>query len=295
MSKLTKALTAAAGNAGGDKLYVEDVFSTYLYDGTGAAQTITNDIDLDGEGGLVWLKERTNLYTDGHWWVDTLRGANDVLKSNTTGAEVNITDTVTAFNSDGFSLGANASVSSTEMASFTFRKAEKFFDIQTWTGNSTAGRQISHSLGSTPGFIIVKGISNATAWWIFHTSTGATKFLEFSNQTPTTDNASWNNTAPTDSVFTLGSDVSVNGSGRTYVAYLFASDAGGFGDDGDENIIKCASYTGNGVEPAGPIINLGFEPQWILIKDISVATNWTMFDCMRGTPVGGLMQGFSQI
>jgi len=71
MSKLTKALTAAAGNAG-ESLYVEDVFSTYLYTGTAATQTITNGIDLSGEGGLVWIKSRSFVMVP--YAFDTERG-----------------------------------------------------------------------------------------------------------------------------------------------------------------------------------------------------------------------------
>jgi len=279
-----KLLQAAAGNAGAGALYVEDVFSTYLYDGTGAAQTITNDIDLDGEGGLVWLKERTNLYTDGHWWVDTLRGANDVLKSNTTGAEINITYSVTAFNSDGFSLGANASVSSTEMASWTFRKAEKFFDVVTYTGNGF-NRTISHSLASVPGFIFIKRYdTGGNQWYCYHSSLGNTKRMLLSDAAPeTTDSTVWNNTTPTDAVFSLGTNVNVNASGGSYMAYLFASDAGGFGEDEDENIIKCGSYTGNG-NATGPTVTLGFEPQYLLVKGTTAPDEegWVLLDTMRG-------------
>jgi hypothetical protein len=83
MSKLAKALTAAAGNAGGESLYVEDVFSTYLYTGTGSAQTITNGIDLAGEGGLVWKKEREDVSFGNHYLVDSERNSfNETLQTN---------------------------------------------------------------------------------------------------------------------------------------------------------------------------------------------------------------------
>jgi len=95
----------------------------------------------------------------------------------------------------------------------------------------------------------------------------------------------WNNTRPTDTVFSIGTHNSVNGSGDTYVAYLFASDAGGFGDDGDESIIKCGSYTGNGTYTQ--FQDLGWEPQWILFKNASASDDWWIYDSMRGLVVGG--------
>ena len=100
MSKLAKSLAAAAGNAGADAPNVEKVFSTYLYDGTGSAQTITNGIDLDGEGGMVWHKSRS--LSGGHSIVDTVRGSTKILEPNSTGAEVisGSTQDLTSFNSN---------------------------------------------------------------------------------------------------------------------------------------------------------------------------------------------------
>ena len=280
MSKLAKALSGSAGNAGDDSLYVEDVFSAYLYYAAHGTSPIVNGINLADDGGMVWFKNRASAYSNVLF--DTERGTSNHLVSNTTAGN-STSIGLSSFNTDGFSFsGVNLNVNSESHVAWTFRKAEKFFDVVTYTGNSTAGRTIAHNLGSVPGMMIVKGTSNATAWWIFHTSTGATKFLEFSSQPPTTDNASWNNTAPTDSVFTLGSDNSVNGSGRTYVAYLFASDAGGFGDDETENIIKCGSFNG----AANTEVDLGFEPQYIMFKNTTSASNWQIVDMMRGMPVG---------
>jgi hypothetical protein len=172
MSKLAKALTAAAGNAGGgDNLYVEDVFSTYLYTGTGATQTITNGIDLDGEGGLVWIKARN--YNSPHSLADTERGRGSWLNSSSSAAAGSPTATewVTSFNSDGFSLGdnwQNENRAGIDTCSWTFRKAEKFFDVVTYTGTGVA-RTIAHNLGSVPACMIIKrtdlGSSN---WTVYH-------------------------------------------------------------------------------------------------------------------------------
>ena len=157
MSITRSMLQAAAGSAGGAGLDVNEVFSTFLYDGTSAAQTITNGIDLNGEGGLVWIKARTsNGITGNNSLFDTQRGVHKWLRSNLNAAELNYTNTLTAFNSNGFTLGTHNQLNYTgeDYASWTWRKAPKFFDVQTWTGNGTT-QTISHNLGATVGTLIV--------------------------------------------------------------------------------------------------------------------------------------------
>ena len=278
---------AAAGAAGGEALYVDDVFSTFLYEGNGSSQTITNGIDLSGEGGLVWLKNRDNA--ERHSLQDTERGVNKLLDSSDTIAEVSITS-VNSFNSDGFGLNTSNSIfngSGEDYVSWTFRKAPGFFDVVTWSGNSTAGRQIPHSLGSTPGMIIVKRLTSAENWYVYHRSLGATKWIKFSTDQPvSTSSMTWNDTEPTSTHFTVGSDSSVNITGSDYVAYLFAHDDQSFGTNEDEAIIKCGSYTGNG-SATGVLQNLGFEPQWVLIRRTDSTESWQLVDSMRGVTTGG--------
>jgi hypothetical protein len=296
MSKLAKALTAAAGNAGGGALYVEDVFSTYLYEGNSSTQTITNGIDLDGEGGLVWLKIRP--VATSHVLVDTERGASSAIFSDSTDSEQTGYPYVTSFNSDGFTLGNMSATndSSYNYASWTFRKAKKFFDVVTYTGNGTT-QEISHNLGSTPACIIVKNTQSSTFWAVYHGSIPA--FVGFLNATNAFDTSNTqnfgNNTspvAPTDSVFTVGQQSLVNSGGETYVAYLFASDAGGFGDNGSENIIKCGSYVGTGSATVPNHVELGFEPQYWLIKNTTLAADWWCIDTMRGAAYSGTARLF---
>ena len=271
--------------------YVEDVFSTYLYTGNSSTQTITNGIDLSGEGGLVWIKGRSGA--TGHRFTDTVRGATKSLASNSTVAEATESTGLTAFSGTGFTIGADAdyNTNAATYCSWTFRKAEKFFDVVTYTGNGTAGRTVSHNLGSVPGCIIVKRTDVAEEWAVYHTSLGNTKAL-FLNYTSALDTnvLYWNNTSPTSTQFSVGSWAGVNANGGTYVAYLFAHDAGGFGDDGDQSVIKCGSYTGNG-STTGPTIDLGWEPQWVLIKQSTQSGNrWTVTDNMRGFPVTSAAQ-----
>ena len=276
-------IQAAAGVGGAEANYIDDVFSTYLYTGTGSTQTITNGIDLDGEGGLVWLKSRSAA-TD-NFLFDTARGATKELNSNTTDAEATLANSLTAFNANGFSISSASGigVNAATYASWTFRKQAKFFDVVTYTGNGS-NRTIAHNLGSTPAFIIVKRTDATDNWRVYHRSLTSAAYFIGLNQTNAQVSAStiWNSTSPTSSVFSVGTDVSVNASGGTYVAYLFAHDAGGFGKTGTDNTISCGSYTGNGSE-TGPVITLGYEPQWLLIKNItSGSTNWLQFDNMRG-------------
>ena len=265
--------------------YIEDVFSTYLYDGTNATLSINNGIDLSTYGGLTFFKYR-NL-VDQWYCFDTARGANKSLASNTTAAQVTRTNYLNSFNTNGFTVGVNLSTSGYNIASWTFREQPKFFDVVTYTGTGSA-RTIAHNLGSAPACMIIKSTTAATSWAVYHTSLGQGNFLTLdSSNASTASTAIWNNTSPTATVFSVGTSGAVNASGQTFVAYLFAHDAGGFGLTGTDNVISCGSYTGNGLT-AGPSINLGYEPQWVMIKRATDDTgDWKIFDTMRGIATGG--------
>jgi hypothetical protein len=286
MSGVAKKLMGTTA-AGGGPLAIEDVFSTYLYTGNSSTQTITNDIDLAGEGGLVWIKARNAAIN--HYLYDTERGATKELSSNLTDAEATALDALTSFNSDGFSLGADNGTNKTSNthASWTFRKAPRFFDVVTYTGNGVAGRQIPHNLGVASGMAIVKRTNPAADWCIAHKdvddgSGNLINGLFTTAQFTGTDRI----TSMSDSDITLGTNARVNNSGDTYVAYLFAHDPLGPSEDGSDGLIACGSYTGNG-SSNGPEIDLGWEPQWLLVKNASAIESWYMFDVMRGMPVGG--------
>ena len=268
-------------------VYIEDVFSTYLYTGDGSTQTITNGIDLSGKGGLVWIKSRSNALDNAIY--DTARGNTKVLFSNVTVGDSGYATTLTAFNSNGFSVdkpatGTAVGVTNTNAytyVSWTFRKQAKFFDVVTYTGNGS-NRTISHNLGSVPGCIIVKRTDTTADWQVYHRSLANTEYLVLNSTAAKATGATrWNSTTPTSTEFSLGTDTTVNASGGTYVAYLFAHDAGGFGLSGSDNVISCGSYTGNG-SANGPEITLGYEPQWVLIKSTASAREWVMADVMRG-------------
>jgi len=236
---------------------------------------------------LVWIKSR-GLAND-HYLFDTNRGANKRIESNTTDEQVTATTTLSAFNANGFSLDGGASATNTNgqtYASWTFRKQPKFFDVVTYTGTGVA-RTVAHSLGSVPGCIIVKRTDSTGDWIVYHRSLTNTQYLRL-NLTNAVGSSSgiWDSTTPTSTQFTLGASTA-NSSGGTYVAYLFAHDAGGFGLTGTDNVISCGSYTGNNT--GSGFVNLGWEPQWILIKRTNTTSSWYIVDNMRGWDAGGTM------
>ena len=275
-----------AGNWPAPPNFIEEVFSTYLWTGTGAARTITNDIDLSTKGGLVWIKDRNNARS--HSLYDTARGANICLLSNLTNANLTDTDALNSFTSTGFTLGAENRVNaSTETyVGWTFREQPKFFDIVTWTGTGS-NTTIAHNLGSVPGCIIVKRTDTTSDWAVYHRSLANTQYLVLNSSAAAATGATWwNSTTPTSSVFSVGTDATVNASGGTYVAYLFAHDSGGFGLTGTDNVISCGSFTTDGSGNA--TVSLGYEPQWLLFKNSSAGGYpWYIFDSMRGLTVGG--------
>jgi len=289
-----------AGQPSGGAANVADVFSTYLYTGNGSTQTINNGIDLAGEGGMVWIKDRTASKQHTLLTTDISLPSNsyypiNFLATNSSGAMQDIYGGggtgpwASSFLSDGFSLynNANYNTASDDYASWTFRKAPKFFDVVTYTGSGSA-RSIAHNLGAAPAFIMVKRTSSSAGWAVYHKDNGSAKYMlmdagaaltETTEYTAAGDH--WNGTTPSDTTFSLGGHYEVNYLNNEYVAYLFADNSA---EDADDQMIKCGSYTGAG---AHLNINLGWEPQFVLIKCTSHSANWVMFDNMRGLPVDG--------
>jgi hypothetical protein len=294
MATKKKLLQAAAGNAAGGAggLDIPDVFSTYLYTGTSSLQTITNGVDLSSNGGFVWTKSRTATSGDSHYVFDTERGASAALFTNLTNAQSTASgEGVVAFNSDGFDVNGSSrsNTSGVSYASWTWRKAPKFFDVLTYTGDNTTPRNISHNLGSVPGMIIIKCTETTDDWVVYHRGLDSTSpedyIITLNASFPRESGATrWAGTAPTSTEFTIGDAGNVNASNKEYVAYLFAHNDGDgeFGPDSDQDIIKCGSYTGTGSD--GNFVNLGFEPQWVIVKNTTAGSSdqWWMFDSMRG-------------
>ena len=292
----TKTIMGQASNQYVAPTDSSDLFSTFLYTGNGANQSIVNGIDLAGKGGMTWIKLRNSASNNELY--DTERGATNSICSNTSDATIVRSTSLTSFNSNGFTLGAGTNVNANNytVASWTFRKAPKFFDCVQYTGDGLDDRVLSHSLGSTPGMVIMKRTSSGTvaqgAWFTYHIGAGFSGGLSLNG----TESAGYTYgspiTAASDTTVTINNPANngnINASGETYVAYLFAhnNSDGGFGPNYDQDIIKCGSFPWG--SSAGTEVNLGFEPQWILFKAANQAgKNWYIFDAMRGIVMGGL-------
>jgi hypothetical protein len=225
-------------------------------------------------GGMVWIKRRNT--SGNNVLFDTSRGAGYTLVSNATDASSLNTSTLTSFTTSGFTLSTSALVNtaSDTYASWTFREQPKFFDVVTYTGNNSS-QTISHNLGSVPGCIIVKCVGGADPWFVYHRSLGTSQYLIL-NSTDGSQSSTgiWNPVTST----TFNTSSALNANGLQYVAYLFAHNAGGFGAAGTDNVISCGSFTYS----AGTTIDLGYEPQWLLIKRTDAAQDWFLVDVLRG-------------
>jgi len=278
----------ASGNAqafsvevtGGTTTFTQDSFATTLYDGTNAAQTITNGLDLAGDGGMLWFKNR-GLAED-PMIVDTVRGGSKDLYPNEANAE-DTDGSIASFNSDGFTFvntpNARQNVNGYNYVSWAFKKQAKFFDVVTYTGDGTTdgSKTIAHNLSTTVGSIIIKGLGNTFDWRVWHRNDGVSPQILFLNQSY---NAQNDGTVlnVTDTDFSVAYDAA-NQSGVQYVAYLFAHDTA------SDSRIKCGSYTE--ASSGDQEISIGWAPQWIMVKASSTTSNWLLFDTVRGMSSSG--------
>ena len=271
-----------------------------LYTGNGATQSITNTVNgTSFQPDFVWIKVRSASATD-HYLADAVRGATKFLQSDTTAAE-GTNNGLTAFNSNGFSVGAigdtnsnaatlvgwqwNAGGSTVTNTSGTISSQVRAsttagFSVVTYTGNGSAGATFGHGLGVTPAMIIIKARTSTSAenWFVYQQKlTAVTYYLRLNSTNAQTDGGSSGATsrvtAISSSVITLGPNAEVNESTKTYVAYCFAAVAGysAFG-----------SYTGNG-STDGPFVYCGFRPRWVMIKSTTAARDWLLYDTARAT------------
>jgi hypothetical protein len=271
------------GNAS-PSAFIENLFSVYTYTGTGAAQTITNGINVSGNGGLVWVKARGNgnrshtlfdsaTYTTGQYYLAT-NIPNALLDTGTPG--------MFGLTTSGFSVqstSAQWNASGEAFSSWTFRKQAKFFDIQTFTSSAGGNKTFNHNLGSVPGCVFIKNTQTSDPWLVYHRSVGDNDYLLLN----TTDASAPQSGAfaATSTTFTINSNLMYNS--QTYVAYLFAHDAGGFGTSGSENVISCGSWSTTLVGGRyDAIIDLGYEPQWVMFKPTNNTGSWQIYDNVRG-------------
>jgi len=247
-------------------------FQTKLYTGNGSTNAITLDGDEDMSPNVVWIKERSE--TGEHALFDTVRGVNNFLQpSNNNADNTSRSDVLTAFGSDGFTLGADGDDYAINQNTNTYvawcwkESATAGFDIVAYTGTGSA-RTISHSLSAVPHFILQKERNEASNWKVYHhknTSAPETDYLTFNSTAATDDYADyWNDTAPTSSVYTVGSAADINGSSDTYVTYLWT---------GIQGFSKFGSYTGNG-NVDGTFVYTGFKPSFVICKKSNNTEDW---------------------
>jgi hypothetical protein len=266
------------------------------YTGNGGTQTITNGVAGQSfQPDFVWVKSRSNGAIF-HNLFDVIRGAGNRIFSNATNAENAQADSLTAFNSNGFAVGADSGCNESSgsyvgwqwkaggtavtntagtISSQVSANTTSGFSIVTYSGNSTSGATVGHGLGVAPSMVILKRRNGTEAWPVYHSGMPSAAYYMRLNATDAQDTAAsfMNNTAPSSTVFTLGNGGFSNTSGSTYVAYCWAPIAGysAFG-----------SYTGNG-STDGPFVYLSFRPRFVMIKRTDGVEPWLMIDSVRQT------------
>jgi hypothetical protein len=245
------------------------------YTGTGASNSISS---LGFSPDLVWIKNRGGATS--HAIHDTTRGTQNQLSSDTTGDAVTSSSGLTSFDASGFTIGTSTLVntSGTQYVAWAWDEAPTAgMDVIAYTGNG-ANRTIAHNLGVAPKMIIVKARTTAGAdqgWPVYHASNTAapeTDYLLLNSNAATADlDTVWNDTAPTSSVFSIGTSALVNTNNDTYIAYCFSE---------IEGYSRFGSYTGNG-SADGPFVWCGFRPKWVMVKETGAIGAWFIIDSER--------------
>jgi len=268
-------------------------FQTTLYTGNDTGRSITNSGNSDLQPDWIWIKGRSE--TVNHVLFDSVRGAQKELNSDLTEAEETQAQMVTSFNSNGFGMGTSGGSNSNTItyAAWQWKAGTSFtndasgtgigtidsagsvstdagFSIVSWTGTGSAGT-IKHGLSTTPSMIIIKNRSSVYDWTVGHNSLGWTNVVFLNLTTASQGDTQFNNTAPTSSVFSIGTPLMANKSSDSIIAYCFAEKQG---------YLKTGKWTGNG-SANGPFSYTGFKPAFILIKRTDVAKNWYINDNLR--------------
>ena len=266
----------------------DDYFNTVLYTGNGVGGTNITGVGFQPD--LVWIKRRSD--TEFHVWNDAVRGVPKNIYSNSTNAE-DSGSLMSAIISDGFTVQTDASVNSSgstyvawnwlangagvsntagSITSTVSANTTSGFSIVSYTGTGS-NATVGHGLGVAPKMVIVKGRSYIGDWKVYNSNVGAT-FQGFLNGTEAFQGSSptiWNSTAPTSTVFSIGTNSGVNTSGGTIIAYCFAEVKG---------FSKFGSYTGNG-SADGTFVYTGFKPAFVMLKRTNDTAHWQMQDSKR--------------
>jgi len=269
-------------------------FNTKIYTGNGSTNAITG---VGYAPNLTWIKDRDA--SNGTRVFDTTRGATKGIFTDSTAAQATVSSELTAFGTDGFTLGSDGSVngSSKNYVAWNWKAGTAVsgntegsgtaktytgsvnttagFSIIKYTGNGTIGHQIPHRLGVAPNMIIIKHLSASENWFVYHSSLGNNKDLLLNLTNDATGTVTtWNTTSPTSTVWSMSNQSAINDVDDEFIAYCFAEKKG---------YSKFGSYTGNGnTSGDGAFIYLGFKPAFFMVKNVSASGHgWYMFDNKR--------------
>jgi hypothetical protein len=265
-----------------------EYFNTVTYTGNGTDNHAITGVGFQPD--FVWLKSRSDV--DDNYLQDAVRGATKQLVSNSTGAETSYTNGVKSFDSDGITLGTSnwanessqtrviwnwlangAGVSNTDgsIASTVSANTTSGFSIVSYTGTGAIPVTVGHGLGVVPEVLIIKNITNAYDWVVYHKELGNTGGLFLNTTSAFTTNADlFNNTSPTNLVVTFSNSTLTNQGSANHIMYAFNSVKG---------FSKFGSYTGNG-STDGTFIYTGFAPSFVLIKN-TTGDQWLIKDNKR--------------
>ena len=264
-------------------------FDTKLWNGDSNPITISG---YEFQPDFVWIKRRNS--TTNHGLYDAVRGTTKFLESSATSPEQTLAAGLTAFTSDGYTLGGAGQVSTgggtyvgwnwkagtgqgssntdgSINTTYTSVNTTAGFSISKYTGTGS-NATIGHGLGVVPKMMIVKVLSTTNQWFVYHQALGNTKKLNLDDTSAeSVQNNLWNDTTPTSSVFSVGNHTGANASGATYIAYCFAEKTG---------YSKFGSYTGNN-NADGTFVYTGFKPAFVMFKCSTNAANWGIYDNER--------------
>jgi hypothetical protein len=267
-------------------------FNPVLYTGDRTDRTISVGFQPD----WVWVKSRSAA--DDHYLMNAVVNTGKYLSSNSTASETTNAATLTAFTSDGFSIGNTGTTNETSrtyvawnwrangagvtntagsITSTVSANTTAGFSIATFSLGATGSKTVGHGLGVAPSMIIVKNRTTPAdfpGWYVYHISTGNGQYLTLNTTgAAVTTSTIWDNTSPTSSVFTLGAGFTSANQGPTQVAYCFAEVPG---------YSRFGSYTGNG-SADGPFVFCGFRPAYVMVKTTGTPNDWAVFDVARNT------------
>lgn len=277
---------------------IEELFATYLYDGNGGSQTIDNGIALSSDGGAVFLKERGLAFGSSQFVnaSPTMGSGWGLNTTSTSAASANGYVTFPTAPANGFTLpndgGGNTNYTGGRYASWCFKKEPKFFDVVFYSGTGASTPSISHNLGCKPKLKIIKAISTgSTGDWVVGGEVlgDRNNYIVLNSSTGLVSSSNYWDALDTATTFSVrANNGNSGGNGVNYIAYLFAGDEAVFGETGDQTVMKIGKYTGNGTS-SPPIINCGWEPQFLIIKKLGAAAgnasdDWCVIDVNRVIP-----------